>query len=346
MEWRKVPNVKGVPVQSRPRPKRRPKPKPAQRRSVPRRQPPRIPVAIQPFTMQEGDRCLIEYGKAYDNPFVHQAVCIPSYPTWPSRKLLTRQFGTFSTGSAGTGFITFQPDASQDFVNIVATNTTYPDAACTVFSTVNSYVTGYTNTGSPYTFASFGNAVNQLQCRIALAAIRIKYIGTDLNMSGSIFPITNTNSATTNLETYSQLRINNANVPTQPINRSWHTTRWLPNDPTQQTYAPTSGTSIWPMAICITGFNTSTPGTFEFEAVTHAEIVGRGIDTTPSYSTSKWADFSSAATTIGATPARQGGMAKMAESVVAAGKPYLVDMAKAGAAALSRAAIRKFAPGF
>jgi len=328
-----VTDGKSLPVskQRQPRRRRNPAPKPKQRSRPARKKPVRTALALRPFSVSEGDQCLIDYGRAYDKPFNHAGVCIPTYPSWPSRKLLTRQYGYFTVGANGLGYVAFQPVASNDLANIAVTNYSYtgidtsgldigPDAA----------VTQQTNTASPYTNAQFSNAASGLQCRIALAALRVKYVGTDLNMSGSIFPVTNINSATVQNVSYANLRAYNSTTSTEPINRGWHTTRWLPTNPDQAEYTPTSGNTIWPMAIIVAGFTTSGGGLFEFEAVTHAEIVGRGIDLTPSYSTNKWPDFSSAATTISAKPTRTGGMAKVAEQIVHAGTPYLEKIARAG----------------
>jgi len=267
-----------------------------------------------------GSKCLVDYAKAYDNPFTSGASCLPVYPSWPSKKLLTRQYGTFSTGTNGVGWIMAQPCCANNINNIWYTNATYAgDTTSPLTSVTGSSIIAAQNTASPYANASFGTTTGLLQQRAVIVALRIRYIGTDLNMSGSVFPIVVSDSAQVEGSSYNVLRATNPATSTQPINRAFHTIRWTVTEPDDTQYSPTASsyanTGV-PMAIMVTGFGVSGAGSFEYEMVSHHEVRGTSVDVTPSYSTSKWNDFASKITDLGMQAARNGGTTNVARAIV------------------------------
>jgi hypothetical protein len=266
-----------------------------------------------------GDQCLVDYGAAFDSPFTHSGVCIPTYPSWPSRKLLTRQFGTMATGTNGVGWIMCQASAANDQANVFYTTGSYTGDPTTALATSGTGIVTAQNGQSPYVSANFGAGTNLYQQRCAIMAVRIRYIGTDLNMSGSVYPITSANHAVISGQSYQNLRVNYSGSVTQPIDRKQHTTRWGPVTPDEMEYSttPNPNTTLGiPMAIVVTGYNPAVAGTFEWEIITHHEVIGNGLDTTPSYSSSKLPDLMSRITGLGAQAARHGGVQRVAKQLV------------------------------
>jgi hypothetical protein len=129
--------------------------------------------------------CAMKYARCLANPFTGPEACIPSFPAVLSKKVRVFAKGVFTTSSTtNIGFILLTP------TNFIANNlggcfTTDSTFAGTAFTNAG---TGVINNGSnsEYSAASFGSGVTLAKYRMVSAGIRVRYIGTNLNLGGQL----------------------------------------------------------------------------------------------------------------------------------------------------------------
>jgi len=128
--------------------------------------------------------CSSDYARSLANPFSGPEACVPNYPVLLTRKTRVFARGTFSTGTAGFGFIAADP------VNAVANNlngviASTPTFAGTTLSSAAAGVAGF-STNSEFTAAQFGETTALLQKRVVSAGLRIRYVGTVFDQGGQV----------------------------------------------------------------------------------------------------------------------------------------------------------------
>lgn len=259
--------------------------------------------------------CAARYACAVGAPFSSNAIgaCFPSFPARPSRKVHSRLTGVFKVGSQ-VGYIAIAPTACNDLASIYYTETAYAGANLSVGATG---VTVSNNTANPYGHSLFlpGNAsADCISARIISVGLRIRYTGTELNKGGLIYGLVLPNHG--NLHSTTPVAMSAwRECVRRPVSRAWttivasaidtdegdypdvselyaiNTTSSLNEAVIKALYPFSSGNSVTttnanlggiPMAFMIT----STEGnSFEFEVITHMEIIGSLVQNsvTPSH---------------------------------------------------------------
>jgi len=215
--------------------------------------------------------------------------CIPDMVDAPSSKTRTIVRGSFTIGTQGFGFVAVNPLA----------NTNDSAVGTVTGSTFASSVTTHNATGTvsildtqfPYTSA----AVTNYATRTVACGLRVRYMGTTLNMGGRMvllsLPMHTTQPPTDLLNGLapSQL-LGNQGARTEPTSRRWSSVMFLPGgNPASYNYADSAinATSGASMIVAIDGAN---PGnTYEYELVYYREIIAG--QSTPSDMTASHTDL-------------------------------------------------------
>lgn len=263
---------------------------PAQRR---RRQPARRRApgpraeTIPKFAFTSGERCLHSWLSAFKAPFARAAgVCLPVNPAPPSRKIVTYAKGTLACGTAGFGYVMNIPSVANDEPCMYYSDATFPGTQCT---NAGVGVNSLNNTQSSFVAANF--SATALKSRLALAAVRVRYIGTELNRGGRVGAFSYSNHADVNFSGFANLGA----IPgytTMPVDRKWHTIRFNAQYPWEMSYGASSR-MVDEAGATDTAFKfgilieSSPSNQFEFEFVQYHEIAGLTHSQTPSYASAK-----------------------------------------------------------
>ena len=141
--------------------------------------------------------CTIHYAQALTHAFsLRTPTCIPDQFSMPSKKVRCLTKGTFSSGSAGNGYILLNPHTKVNNANVaVATNSSYAGTISTaVSSTTGSAIDGIWPTKLPYGSSSFSKT--GVQGRVVGIALRIRYTGPDLYKAGRIIALSHPDNNT------------------------------------------------------------------------------------------------------------------------------------------------------
>jgi len=147
------------------------------------------------FSLSE---CASKYAVALGKPFSEGArgACIPTFPSRASEKVTAISRGTFSTGTAGIGFIALSPTTSNSSECIYYTSATYspsivhinPDDNSSLGFAYGADVKAGVMSQIPYEAAVFTDATSgagpTVNGRIVSYGVRVRYIGTQLDMGG------------------------------------------------------------------------------------------------------------------------------------------------------------------
>lgn len=133
--------------------------------------------------------CALKYARAIAAPFSPDAFgsCVPVFPSPDSQKVhsLRRAF-VFNVGTGGIGGIFIAPCASSQGYNVVGTTPTYAGTTLQLPATLDATVSAGAASTLPFGNADFGTGEAGVRARIVSTGVRIKYVGTQLNMGGSI----------------------------------------------------------------------------------------------------------------------------------------------------------------
>jgi len=223
--------------------------------------------------------------KALVDPFGHtDPVCVPDLYDLPSAKYKTLARGTFQTGQTGFGFIQTAIFGllSNNGYGIFTSNLNFnSDSTSNDLNHIG--VVAYYNSQAPYPIASFGITELLVQGRIVALGLRVRYIGTNLNLGGRMAmfrPIGSTTTAGVNMGE----ALANRTTVSVPVTRQWRSVSWLPTRSTDYDYRGplNSGEDYLPRIACLVE---SEPGNlFEFEVVMCAEYVGAVTNVSASHS--------------------------------------------------------------
>lgn len=318
-------------------PKRRRKPKAKQQRKRKSKQSNAQTIARTGkgvHIMDKGSMCVRDFVRAFRDPFTISGICLPAAPSWPSRKLCTRQYLTMNAGTNGYGYIIVQPDASNNTACVWYTDATWAGAGGNaVTTTPGSGVNAAVNAQSPYTASQFGNGAGLLNQRCVIASVRIRYIGTTLTASGIVIPIVVPQYQTLNGTSPNAIRASVPDAESQPVSRGYHTIRWAPTSPDLYNYYTQSYTNMdAPMIILVNGFQASAP--FDVEIVYHHEVVGTGLDATPSYASPTFASVASRLTNLGLRAQRTGILSELGGAATRVAAAYARGRLRGGAGML------------
>lgn len=132
--------------------------------------------------------CSLVYARALVNPFgeFEELPCIPSSPPAETQRWRSLTRGSFQTGSAGTGFVTYQPQNPVNNANSVnSTTSAYAGSGAYTFGVGG--VTASNRATLPYAVTDFSGAGDFLEARLVASAIRIKSYTNALDVGGLMY---------------------------------------------------------------------------------------------------------------------------------------------------------------
>lgn len=251
------------------------------KRTTPKPRAPRAGVALS--------HCATKYARAIAAPFSPDAfgACVPVFPSPDSQKLhsLRRAFN-FSVGSSGVGGIFIAPCASNQQYNVVGTTSTYTGNTLALPAALDATVIAGQASTLPYGNADFGAGELGVRARIVSVGIRIKYVGTQLNMGGSIAGFFDPNHTTIGNNTYDLGDITNLPYASyesvdRRMNFALQTAAVSAHDVQFQDrgycYSPSASVDYAGFKTAAIGavIVTGEPGNvFELEMITHVEYIG------------------------------------------------------------------------
>lgn len=218
--------------------------------------------------------CTRHYLGALTDPFGYfqhnLEVCIPDNLARPSFKVAVRSRGVASTGTADFGYI-----CAQSFINVndvralSATTATYSPSVTGYMSSPGVQV--YENTQLPFSAALARDS------RTVAAGLRVRYIGTELDMNGTIVSV---QSSSLNHSTLYGLSYNDLasrpDVTVNHVSRKWTTISYKPISTAEDAWGEfaTSGIDDYDMIIAWST-DTTKSKLFEWEYVKYVEYIPR-----------------------------------------------------------------------
>lgn len=233
--------------------------------------------------------CTRKYAASLIDPSgdASRGACVPFGFPMPSQKARAWVRGTFLTGTTGTGYILYTPTIANDQVAVAYTTATSVGSPANVLS-------AFTNLASavqsklPYSTAQLA-VTNSVEGRFVSGGLKVRYIGPQQSCGGFTLALEDPDHVTLNGETGNQLlQFEAANMKQVTTTGEWHVINWSgPVKQAESEYVTTPVYSTpYPLGIYIDGtFQSGAggqpiagPSTFEFEAWTNVEYIGR--DTT------------------------------------------------------------------
>lgn len=237
----------------------------------------------------EEDDALVTHIHGSLYPFEAQPYnsCLPSQQR--SRKLKIYNRGTFATSTTDTwGWILVCPNSASN--PNIATATFSPGGAVNHDAFANGAALSSTN--SPYIASAF--ATDNLNVRFNSCSVRVRNITPMLNRGGTLYAVRTTNDQPLNspaagsLNTLiSELDTAGYAVRCKTDGSGWSTLSWVPTDQDQMEFTTTNvpfSKAASNFMQCNMGFIASAPGitfpqTYEYEWVTHCEIIAANNST-------------------------------------------------------------------
>jgi hypothetical protein len=261
--------------------------------------------------------CAKAYLEALTNPFgpFEELPCIPDTITVPSYKYSARCTGTFQCGTAGVGWVVYDPWAmiwSDPTSDTAASTMNWPILSTDNTYTGNSYNWQYNYDATPpytvgvnlsksdssYTYGSLtGASVTQAnQIRLVGAGLRIRYTGTTLNQGGRavLYRDRGNNSIVSSTQSTMSSFLKDKSYASSTTSRSWKEITYLPDNPQllgYQDYRVFDGNNVTyddeGNILTRTGYNhfcmiafvdgAQPSNSFEFEAIAHFELIGTNL---------------------------------------------------------------------
>ncbi len=223
--------------------------------------------------------CAADYAVAICDPFDCKPTCVPTTPAILSQKLKYRAVGTFTSGTTGFGFVSFDPfkgvASNGDAVIASTNNATFVSNAFA--DTTATAGTSYFQTNATLALANFALGAANSQFRIVSAGLRVRYRGTQQFKNGSVYAVSEPSHDTLAAQTTAGVAL----MPwasVVPVSRDWITCVWLPYYPTDYGFNVDSSTSNRCLAIGVSVDSTVTGGSlFDWEVAVNVEISGRSI---------------------------------------------------------------------
>lgn len=246
--------------------------------------------------------CAQKYYAAIARPFSQEAIgaCMPVFPSRASQKVMSTMNTTMTIGDNGFGFVAVAPCLSVGSGSIYTTNETHDVKSIDIDATsLGTTVDSSAMSQTPYSVLDLtGDTASSdaaIRGRIISTAMRIRYIGTQLNLGGRMAGYTSPSHDNLNGSDFSQIASRPESVRL-PVTREWTEfvvfadspeetdyPQRLDDDATvaviQQVYPLSDAKTLYggsdrggvPMAVCIE----STAGNkFEVEVRNHMEYIG------------------------------------------------------------------------
>jgi len=203
--------------------------------------------------------------------------CVPDLYDFPSYKFYVRSRGVLATSSStGVGFLCSTPfNPTNDTSSFAYTTSAFVGG-------------GITPAASGVTAAAYGNsAITTAICpsfRPVAHAIRVRYLGTELNMGGNIIPVRADSEADTVTSLTSTSAYSRSNVRTYPVDRKWRGVAWIPGYPNAYSFGSSVlnivNAGVPRLGILINAASATTSVNFEFDVVTFFECLPDGSTST------------------------------------------------------------------
>jgi hypothetical protein len=235
-------------------------------------------------TMVQLSSCVKDYALALEDGFnakrLGAAPCVPDSMVTRSHKSSIFFRGTFETNSTADGWIAMNPrNPVSDVAFAQATTSASVGTSSTVMGSYT--LQDPLSWQSPYLNAEFGVGAIFKQFRTVSCTIRIRYIGTELNKGGSMFPFMNPDQQNMYLVTPTQL-LQFQDAESVPVTQDWTYLSWHPTRATDFEYTGAVGTD-YPLVIYVHSAAAFQP--FEVEIISYLEVVGSALPgLTPSHS--------------------------------------------------------------
>lgn len=214
-------------------------------------------------------------------------VCIPYGSSRPSQKIHSKLRATGFIGTQGVGFVCLSPTFITDFPSIFYTNASFATSAISV--TATGVVQAVNPTGYASSYFDVPGIVNQ--GRVVSAAVRVRYTGTELNMSGQSYSLYTpdrtdlTGFTVGTFGTYEETEI-------KPFGREWITLSSVAQEDREWDYTSQDGVS----SVLTYTFNTTTSAiagvgrpvmailvtgvagqSFALEVIIRSEVIGENV---------------------------------------------------------------------
>lgn len=219
------------------------------------------------------------YGNSLCSPDKYLGAGVPMWPALPTLKTNSFVRGILSIGNSGTGFVYCAPEQLGINDNPALS---YSEAAFAgnSFTGVSPGQTSQVNSNAQFASTDMGLGNGQARWRLVSACLRVRYIGTELNRSGSIIAFAHPeHTSITGMAAANVLAFNTAKKV--PVNREWTTVVYCPINVYWQTAAglDTSGADYGAkfMGLLIESSGSTGNNQFEFEFFGNYEYEGPTI---------------------------------------------------------------------
>jgi hypothetical protein len=245
-----------------------------------RKRGPRKDTAVRTVPRNVVRDCTRHYLGALTDPFGYfqhnLEVCVPDNLARPSYKIAVRARGVASTGTSDFGYVSAQSFLGANNVrSIAASNASFSDP----------------NTGSQTAFGIDPSYLSQLpysaadirQNRTVAAGLRVRYIGTELDMNGTILGVQSSSTVNPSLSglTYADLA-SRPDVTVNHVSRKWTTISYKPIATSEDAW----GDYVLPSAtdydmVIAWATDSSKSKLFEWEFVKYMEFIPYGAKLVP-----------------------------------------------------------------
>jgi hypothetical protein len=229
------------------------------------------------------------YARTLANPATGPLSSVPVHPAQLSKKFRVWVKGTFDVQTSnGIGWIAMSPDwmIANDYFGVFGSSPGGTSVTWFEWGGAPGTFQGFSS-NSEYASGSVGPAENQFEYRVVSAELKARYIGTELNRSGQMAALMDSNHQSLYLRTLSSIDGEETSLRF-PVDRTWTRVLYRPVDNDDFEFTDTiPGTGgaqgIHYMGIAVQApAGVSTP--FEFEGYATFEIFGKNIRAmTPSH---------------------------------------------------------------
>lgn len=257
--------------------------------------------------------CTSHYVASLVDPFNVQGACVPSVPCWPSAKRTVWAKGTMATQAShtggGWGFIAASAHGgvSNDVAAVyhtTAASTVVTDTFSKTGSAAGGAAVAPTNvvTNSPFVAANWGPDASDNKYRLVSAGVRIRYIGKELDLGGSVagFNLPFSLDVFTSPATTATSLLGNAGVhmDVSVSERPWYEVTWRPTQPNEFNDFHTTLGYNFDMALGLHAPDATESQTWQYEFFLNFEVIGPLVaqsmtkmkgDVTGSWAVMEWA---------------------------------------------------------
>lgn len=250
--------------------------------------------------------CAQHYARALTNPFgrFSELPCIPDTNIIPTSKFNFKVRGTFQTGTAGVGWVVFDPFTAL-FSNSGIADAIVDDPVLYTTSSFNGDSYDWTASGglittggvktaesnSPYARAP--GSTTQWVARVVAAGLKVMYMGSNFKNQGTVYLYQSPGNDNIPKGSVGSDLLNSNYTQVLPVSRKPEYVFYQPKRPhdnefqeTTEFFPSDTGNQQFILMIYIEGGDDTTPQSWSFEATAFYEVQGKGLTLTPSHSDS------------------------------------------------------------